>query len=62
MSLIRTGAKLPVFRIGVKAKNPRKKLGRCHLIAGRDDGMVEGDGHRKASRYKREHVDMPRTS
>src|SRR6516162_5831365 len=49
--------KMPVFRIGVKAKNPRKKLGRCHLIAGRDDGMVEGDGHRNTSRYKRGHVD-----
>jgi hypothetical protein len=25
--------KMPVFQIGVKAKNPREKLGRCHLIA-----------------------------
>ena len=32
--------KMPVFRIGVKAKNPREKLGRCHLIAGRDDGDI----------------------
>jgi len=42
--------KMPVFRIGMKAKNPREKLGRCHLIAGRDDGMVEGDGHRLSDR------------
>jgi len=48
--------KMPVFRIGVKAKNPREKLGRCHLIAGRDDGMVEGDGHRKTSRYQCGHI------
>ena len=41
---------MAVFRIGMEAKNARKKLRRCPLIAGRDDGMVEGDGDRKTSR------------
>ena len=41
---------MAAFRIGMEAKNARKKLRRCPLIAGRDDGVVEGDGHRKTSR------------
>src|ERR1700746_1718508 len=41
---------MAVFRIGMEAKNARKKLRRCPLVAGRDDGVVEGDGHRKISR------------
>src|SRR5262249_41551014 len=32
---------------GMQAKNARKKLRRRSLIVGRDDGVVEGDGHRK---------------
>src|SRR4029077_13879949 len=35
------------FRLGMKAKNACKKLRRCLLVAGRNDGVVEGDGHRK---------------
>src|ERR1700752_245135 len=38
---------MAVFRIGMEAKNARKKLRRSPLVAGRDDGVVEGDGHRK---------------
>src|ERR1700756_2793055 len=41
---------LAPFRIGMEAKNARKKLGRCPLVAGRDDGVVEDDGHGKTSR------------
>src|SRR5215468_12138848 len=41
---------MAVLRIGMEAENPRKKLRRRPLIAGRDDGVVEGDGHRKTSR------------
>jgi len=41
---------MAVFGIGMEAKNARKKLRRCPLIAGRDDGVIEGDGHRKTSR------------
>ena len=41
---------MAVFRIGMEAKNARKRLRRCPLVAGRDDGVVEGDGHRKTSR------------
>src|SRR5262249_7241502 len=37
---------MAAFRIGMEAKNARKKLRRCPLVAGRDDGVVEGDGHR----------------
>ena len=40
------------FRIGMETKNARKKLRRCRLVVGRDDGVVEGDGHRKTSRYR----------
>src|ERR1700756_2272428 len=35
------------FRIGMEAKNAGKKLRRCPLVAGRDDGVVEGDSHGK---------------
>src|SRR6516165_5580215 len=38
---------MAAFRIGMKAKNARKKLRRCPFVASRDDGVVEGDGHRK---------------
>src|SRR5215472_5071725 len=38
---------MAVFRIGMEAKNARKKLRRCPLVAGRDDGVVEGDGHER---------------
>jgi hypothetical protein len=31
------------FRIGTEAKNACKKLCRCPLVAGRDDGVVEGE-------------------
>ena len=41
---------MAAFRIGMKAKNARKKLRRCPFVASRDDGVVEGDGHRKTSR------------
>lgn len=41
---------MAVFRIGMEAKDARKNLRRCPLVAGRDDGVVEGDGHRKTSR------------
>jgi hypothetical protein len=41
---------MAAFRVGMEAKNPRKKLRRCALVAGRDDGVVEGDRHRKTSR------------
>src|SRR5580765_4767205 len=41
---------MAVFRIGMEAKNARKKLRRCPLIAGRNDSVIEGDGHRKTSR------------
>src|SRR5215471_369143 len=43
---------MAAFRIGAEAKNARKKLRRCPLVVGRDDGVVEGDGHRKTSRYR----------
>src|SRR5690348_18268757 len=42
---------MAAFRIGMETKNARKKLRRCPLVAGRDDGVVEGDGHRKVSSY-----------
>src|SRR5215469_1897834 len=35
------------FRICTEAKNARKKLRRCPLVAGRNDGVVQGDSHRK---------------
>jgi hypothetical protein len=35
----------------MEAKNARKKLRRCPLVVGRDDCVVEGDGHRKTPRY-----------
>src|SRR5262252_6391238 len=38
---------MAAFRIGMEAKNARKKLRCCPLVAGRDDGVIEGDGHRK---------------
>src|SRR6476660_3810008 len=38
---------MTVFRIGMEAKNARKKLRRRLLVAGRHDRVVEGDGHRK---------------
>ena len=41
---------MAVFGIGMEAKNARKKLCRCPLVAGRNDGVVEGDGHREISR------------
>src|SRR5580704_3629902 len=41
---------MAVFRIGMEAKNARKKLRRRPLIAGRDNGVIEGHGHRKTSR------------
>jgi hypothetical protein len=34
----------------MEAKNARKKLRRCPLVAGRDDGVVEDDGHSRTSR------------
>jgi hypothetical protein len=34
----------------MEAKNARKKLRRRALVVGRDDGVVEGDGHRRTSR------------
>src|SRR5262249_41576072 len=40
---------MAVFRIGMKAENARKKLRRCPLVAGRNDGVVEVDGHRNLS-------------
>jgi hypothetical protein len=40
---------MAAVRIGMEAKNARKKLRRRPLIAGRDDSVVEGDGHRKTS-------------
>jgi hypothetical protein len=36
---------MAVFRIGMEAKNARKKVRGCLFVAGRDDGVVEGDGH-----------------
>ncbi len=41
---------MAAVRIYLEAENSRKELCRCPLIAGRDDGVVESDGHRKASR------------
>ena len=38
---------MSIFRIGMETKNVGKKLRRRPLIAGRDDGVVEGDGHRR---------------
>ena len=49
-------SEMAVFRIGMETKNPRKKLRRCLLVAGGHDGVVQGDGHRKTSRYQ-----LPRT-
>src|SRR5215471_7696462 len=43
---------MAAFRIGMETKNARKKLRCCPLVAGRDDGVVEGNGHRKTSRYR----------
>src|SRR5215831_17800109 len=43
---------MTAFRIGIEAKNARKKLRRCPLVTGGDDGVVEGDGHQKTSRYR----------
>ena len=43
---------MAAFRIGMEAENARKKLRCGPLVAGRDDGVVEGDGHRKTSRYE----------
>src|SRR5215468_4310449 len=43
---------MAAFRIGMETKNARKKLRRCPLVADRDDGVVEGDGHRMTSRYR----------
>src|SRR5262249_41756142 len=37
---------MAVGRIGLQAKNPREELRRGLLVAGGDDGVVEGDGHR----------------
>ena len=42
---------MAALRIGMEAKNPRKKLRRSSLVVGRDNGVVEVDGHRKTSRY-----------
>ena len=41
---------MAAFRIGMEAKNARKKLRRCSLIASRNYGVVEGNGHRKTFR------------
>ena len=41
---------MAAFWIGMEAKNARKKLRRSSLVVGRDNGVVEGDGHRKTSR------------
>ena len=41
---------MAAFRIGMEAKNARKKLCRCPLVSGRNDGVVEGDGHWEISR------------
>src|SRR5215470_3191497 len=38
---------MAAFRIGMEAKNARKELRRCPPVAGRDDGVVEDDGHWK---------------
>jgi hypothetical protein len=35
----------------METKNARKKLRPCALVVGRDDGVVEGDRHRKTFRY-----------
>src|SRR5215813_5112210 len=35
---------MAAFRIGVETKNVRKEFRRCPLVAGRDDGVIEGDG------------------
>src|SRR6516225_11377594 len=43
---------MAAFQIGLEAKNARKKLRRCPLVVGREDSVVEGDGHRKTSRYR----------
>src|SRR6516165_9129382 len=42
---------MAIFRIGMEAKNARKKIRRRSLVVGRDDGVVEGDRHRKTFRY-----------
>src|SRR5215468_7461288 len=34
------GREMAAFRIGMEAKNARKKLRRCPLVAGRDDSVV----------------------
>src|SRR6516162_9816801 len=47
---------MAVFRIGMEAENSRKKLRRCPLVVGGDDGVVEGDGHRKTSHYRLPHT------
>src|SRR5580704_5179398 len=50
------------FRIGMEPKNACKRLGRCPLVAGRDDGVVEGDSHRKTLAATAAHVSArPRT-
>src|SRR5271156_890660 len=38
---------MAAVRIGMETKNARKIFRRRPLITGRDDGVVEGDGHRK---------------
>ncbi len=38
-------SEMAAFRIGMQAENSRKKLRRCRLVAGRNDGVVEGNGH-----------------
>jgi hypothetical protein len=43
---------MAVFRIGMEAKNSREKLRRCPPVAGRDDGVIEGNGHRRTSGYQ----------
>jgi len=43
---------MAAVRFGMEAKNARKKLRRCPLVVGRDDGVVEGDGHGKTSRCR----------
>src|SRR5215510_16377651 len=46
------GCEMAILRIGMEAKDPRKKLCRCPPITGGDDGVVQGDGHWKTSRYQ----------
>src|ERR1700730_17372741 len=43
---------MAAYRIGIEAKNARKKVRRGPLVLGRVDGVAQGDGHRKTSRCR----------